>query len=148
MSGNLVRQNLLKKTSDLSYNRNINKNNLMKTSPNINTTPTAQRKTTNDYKPPVRPVVSSHQISQQKQPTNRVSYNRNHSPASRSDKSSVRSAQSVEVKRKEFTPEERERQRAAMARLTGANNKQPVARNSSKDSSSGKEKVPLQSKGS
>jgi len=51
--------NLLKKTSDLSANKN--KNNLLRTTPNINVggTPSAQRKT-NEFKPPVRPVVSSH----------------------------------------------------------------------------------------
>ena len=126
LSGNLVRQNLLKKTSEMSYNRN--KNSLMKTSPNINMTsgsPNVTRKT-NEYRPPVRPVVSSHQTTKNI-PTHNNNYVRPgyRSPA-RSDKSSVRSVQSVEIKRKEFTPEEKEKQRAAMARLAGNNHKQPV----------------------
>lgn len=59
---------------------------MLKTTPNINITGgspnTAQRKS-NEFKPPVRPVVSSHQTS--KNIPNRPSYQR--SPASRSDKS-------------------------------------------------------------
>lgn len=70
----------------------------MKTTPNINITggsPSIQRKS-NQYKPPVRPVVSSHQTS--KNIPNRPSYQR--SPASRSDKSETKSAKSVDMKKK------------------------------------------------
>lgn len=78
----------------------------MKTTPNIKLaggSPNIPRKS-NDYKPPTRPVVSSHQISQHKQLN---SFLRNTSPA-RSDKSSVRSAQNInniDMKRKIFTME-------------------------------------------
>lgn len=90
----MVRQNLLKKTTDLSANKN--KNNLLKTTPNINMggTPTAQRKT-NEFKPPVRPVVSSYQ--KQKEPI--FASNRARS-SGKSENSSVRSANSMEPKRK------------------------------------------------
>ena len=60
---NLVRQNLLKKTSDMTNNRRDNTNKLLKTTPNIGTPPASLNKKTADYKPPVRPVVSSHNIS-------------------------------------------------------------------------------------
>lgn len=81
--------NLLKKTSDLSGTKN--KNNLLRTTPNINVggTPSVQRKTNNEFKPPVRPVVSSH--LRQKDP---IINPRNRS-AGKSDNSSVRSAHGV-----------------------------------------------------
>lgn len=60
-SNNLVRQNLLKRTSDIRNDRSLSgsgdKNHLLKTTPNIKT-PAPPRKT--EYKPPVRPVASSH----------------------------------------------------------------------------------------
>ena len=62
-NNNLVRQNLLKKTSDIRNDRSVSgsnsKNNLLKTTPNIKT-PAPPRK--NEYKPPIRPVASSHQV--------------------------------------------------------------------------------------
>lgn len=75
----------------------------MKTTPNINITggsPGVQRKS-NQFKPPIRPVVSSHQTS--KQIPSRPTYQR--SPASRSDKSQTKSAKSVDMKKKQFTAE-------------------------------------------
>ena len=57
---NLVRQNLLKRVSDQSASKQ--KNNLLKTTPIIGT-PTTSMKKVNEYKPPVRPVVSSHVAS-------------------------------------------------------------------------------------
>jgi hypothetical protein len=88
-----VRQNLLKKTTDLSVTKN--KNNLMKTSPNINIggTPTGQRKS-NEFKPPARPVVSSYQKQKEPLINNRVR------SSGKSDNSSVKSANSFEPKRK------------------------------------------------
>lgn len=85
--------NLLKKTSDLSATKN--KNQLLRTTPNINIggTPSAQRKT-NEFKPPVRPVVSSH--LRQKDP---IMNPRNRS-AGKSDNSSVKSAHRVENKKR------------------------------------------------
>ena len=69
---NLVRQNLLKRTSDIRNDRSLSgsgdKNNLLKTTPNIKT-PAPPRKT--DYKPPVRPVASSH-INNQANRTNNM----------------------------------------------------------------------------
>lgn len=70
----------------------------MKTTPNINIaggSPNAQRKS-NQFKPPMRPVVSSHQTS--KNIVNRPSYQR--SPASRSDKSQTKSVKSIDMKKK------------------------------------------------
>lgn len=88
-----MRQNLLKKTTDLSATKN--KNNLMKTSPNINIggTPTGQRKS-NEFKPPTRPVVSSYQKQKEPLINNRVR------SSGKSDNSSVKSANSLEPKRK------------------------------------------------
>jgi hypothetical protein len=52
---------LLKKTSNAVSTRN--KDHLLRTTPNINinNTPNINRKS-NDYRPPVRPINSSHQI--------------------------------------------------------------------------------------
>lgn len=90
--------NLLKKTSDLSATKN--RNQLLRTTPNINIggTPTVQRKT-NQFKPPVRPVVTSH--LRQKDP---ILNTRNRS-AGKSDNSSVKSAHGDETKKRQFTPE-------------------------------------------
>lgn len=92
-SGNLVRQNLLKKTTDLSMTKN--KKDLLKTTPNINVggTPTAQRKS-NEFKPPVRPVVSSYQRQNVPIVNNRAR------SSGKSDNSSIRSGNSMEPKKK------------------------------------------------
>ncbi len=88
-----MRQNLLKKTVNLSVEKN--KNNLLKTTPNINIggTPTAQRKT-NDFKPPQRPVVSSYQ-----KPRDPV-YNNRARSSGKSDTSDVISSHSIEPKKR------------------------------------------------
>ena len=64
-TNNLVRQNLLNRTSQNKPEKNERslsgaKNELLKTTPNINTQ-LIPRKT--EYKPPVRPVVSSHVLN-------------------------------------------------------------------------------------
>jgi hypothetical protein len=88
-----VRQNLLKKTVDLSAEKN--KNHLLKTTPNINIggTPTGQRKT-NDFKPPQRPVVSSYQ-----KPKDSV-YNNRARSSGKSDTSDIKSSHSIEPKKR------------------------------------------------
>lgn len=135
---NLVRQNLLKRTSDIRNDRSLSgsgdKNNLLKTTPNIKT-PAPPRK--NEYKPPIRPVASSH--------TNNNQANRTTNPASRTQNSGYRrqtdsaslKSTSTDMKKKEFSPADRERQRQAMERLTGANKsrsnqKPPVSSSSEK----------------
>lgn len=84
---NLVRQNLLKKTSDIRNDRNNSNSNknLLKTTPNIKT-PAPPRKT--EYKAPVRPVVSSHQMKNEQKPP---AYNRTYNQMKRSDSGSIKS---------------------------------------------------------
>lgn len=91
---------MLKKTSDIRNDRNISssgeKTTLLKTTPNIKT-PAPPRKT--EYKPPVRPVASSHQIpkANQTKPAN----NRN---AFEKKNSGSLNFGSPDVKKKEFSP--------------------------------------------
>lgn len=137
---NLVRQNLLKKTSDIRNDRSASnsnsKNNLLKTTPNIKT-PAPPRKT--EYKPPVRPVVSSHQIAKNNSQT-KQGYSNNRNTYQRNDTGPLKSA-STEFKKKEYSPAERDRQKQAIDRLTGGN-KRTISNNKSNEKTS-KERVPL-----
>lgn len=87
---------MLKRTSDIRNDRSVSnsgsKNHLMKTTPNINTkisTPNPPRKT--EYKPPVRPVNSSHQINNNTNSRNNAPYRPGNTRRS-NDSGSVRSA--------------------------------------------------------
>jgi len=67
-----------------------------------------------DYKPPARPVVSSHQIgantNNRSQNLRNTGNNRFNNTTKSNDSSSVRSA-SNEIKKREFSPAEREKQK-------------------------------------
>ena len=121
---NLVRQNLLKRTSDVRNDRSLSgsgdKNNLLKTTPNIKS-PAPPRKT--DYKPPVRPVVSSHMGNQANRTTNVQNRTQNSGGYRRqADSASIKST-STDMKKKQFSPADKERQKQAMDRLTGGASK-------------------------
>ena len=151
-SNNLVRQNLLKRTSDVRNDRSTSnsaaKNQLLKTTPNI--TPVPPRKT--DYKPPARPVVSSHQIganntNNRSQNLRSTGPNRFNNTTKSNDSSSIRSA-SNDVKKREFSPAEKERQKQAMDRLAGKGRTAtnvPSGRNNSGNKPNSNVKPPLHS---
>lgn len=146
-TNNLVRQNLLKRTSDIKNDRSVSnsagKNQLLKTTPNI--TPVPPRKT--DYKPPARPVVSSHQIganNNRSQNLRNTGPNRFNNTTKSNDSSSVRSA-SNEMKKREFSPAERERQKQAMERLAGGSKGRTANNPPSANRNSGNKKPPLHS---
>jgi hypothetical protein len=75
-NNNLVRQNLLKRTTDIT---NKTKTNLLKTTPNIQT-PNPPKKSVDgkDARPPARPVLSSHNSNN---PNSNYNSNRMRSPA-------------------------------------------------------------------
>lgn len=121
--------------NERSHSGSADKNSLLKTTPNIKT-PLPPRKT--DYKPPVRPVVSSHLNNQPaRNPTrNPILSQTQNNPGSyrrQTDSASVKST-SADMKKREYSPADKERQRLAMERLTGGSKskeKAPVNTSSS-----------------
>ena len=119
---NLVRDNLLRKSNNnvpVSQGRN---NNLLKTSPNINVPALTKHSSSNNA---TRQVTSSHQAP--KYTNNRLFNTQKYSKGSKSDAEND-SVRSQSAAKKQFTPEDRQRQRKAMERLTGKVNvpKQPA----------------------
>lgn len=115
---NIVRDNLLKKNNNIPSSSQ-NRNNLLRTSPQI-----LGPKKPSDEKMPARAINSSYQPPK----TNvnpRLFNTQKYRSGSKSDNenSSVRSGS---AEKKEFSQEEKEKQKRAMERLTGANNKKSI----------------------
>lgn len=117
---NLVRDNLLRKNNNnvpVSQGRN---NQLLRTSPNINVPDLVKHSSSNNA---TRQVTSSHQAPKysNNRTNNRLFNTQKYSRGSKSDAEND-SVRSESAGKKQFTPEDRERQRKAMERLTGKAN--------------------------
>ena len=101
---NLVRDNLLRKNNNVpvSQGRTSNNNNLLRTSPNINMSPSLVKHSSSNNA--TRQINSSHQAP--KPPSNRLYNTHKYSRGSKSDAEND-SVRSESLNKKQTTPEER-----------------------------------------